>query len=531
MDPLFLQHTGRTLLVSILQFSVLYLLYLIFKNTVLRNISARTDHNILLLLLFTGTGFFISGICNNPSQNNTGFFPFDSKTPAGWMSLASPILYWIAVIYFLVAGARILLSIRHLFFLRRQHEMQPVVLAPDFTEFLQTFCAHIRIRMPQVLSSEKHTVPFVSGFLEHIIIIPTSLQHCFTPQEMEAVILHELAHLKRYDIYLNALVVFCSHLLFFNPFAVLLIRRLRQQREVACDDWVLAQSVKPVHYATALYKTARNQAPAWLLAMGAKKGELYTRIERLFSANKQRHPYHVKWWPFVAILFCAPFIYQPATTTKKDVFTAGRAPVTQPVAFNEKRLPAIVNKYQPLSKITLVPVKREPKIVVHEAEQTPTVTVKRYPVNETATVVVVPVSETTTNEPTAVFVSDGTKRNEDIVLRFSDSVNLYAGFITRTNVEDITNKQLEKVMNLVALGLNDAVTNTFYFESPAAPVTVSSDGEKNLYFSSTTVQQQARYDAYYQQWKIRFTIMNGDQRLGERFVTIYQRRQLQSVRL
>jgi beta-lactamase regulating signal transducer with metallopeptidase domain len=531
MESLFLQHTGQVLLVSILQFSVLYLLYFTLKNTVLNKISARTDHTVLLLLLFTGTGFFIAGICSSTQNNNT-LFPFNTPTPVNWLADATSVLYWMAIAYFFIAGTRVLLSIRQLFFSRRYHAMQPFTPTTDFTEFLQTFCAYIRIQMPQIVFSKKHRVPFITGFLRNIIVIPASFQGCFTPQEMEAVILHELAHLKRYDIYFNGFVVLCSHLLFFNPFAVLLIKRLRRQREIACDDWVLAQAVKPVHYATALYKTARNQAPAWQLAMGTPTGELYTRIERLFTTNKQRHPYKIKAWPFIAILCCAPFIYQPAATTNSNAFAKGFAEVTilQPLASNQQKR-TIVNKYQPENKTNLSPVKSAGKIAIPEPLQERPVIFEEYPANENNTVAAVPVADVIAIEPTAVFVSDGTRRNEDIVLRFSDSVNIYAGFITRANVENITNNQLEKMMNLLTLGMNQPDINTFYFESPPVPVTVSSEGEKNLYFAKTTVQQHAQYDAYFQQWKIRFTIMNGDQRLGERFVTVYQRKQLQSVRL
>lgn len=539
MDAYFLQNTGRVLLASILQFSIIYLLYVTLKNTLLRKISAHADHLILAGLVFTGAGLFISGLCNSFVQNNTAYTAYP-LLPGNSYIFLNPVLQWIAAAYFVITVIRALFLFRYLAFPGYRKHLEPVPLTDDFTEYLEAFCTHVRLRLPKIMFSRKAATPFVTGLFRSMIVIPASFQGCFTPQEMEAVILHELAHLKRWDVLLNIPVLMCSQLLFFNPFAVLLIRRLRTQRELACDDWVLSQQVKPIHYATALYKSARRQSYAWQLAMAAKNGELYTRIERLFAKNRSQHPFKLSLAPFAALLFCFPLMMQVAPVVKEpaavmqEYAVSGSSPV-----FTEQQIPAISNNPGSINgPLTEVPVPRKKTLpVLSLKKKIQPVMVKRAgePAGIPAVYIEVqPVSDAVSVLPKAIFVSDGTKRNDDIVLRFSDSVNLYAGFISKENVEKITNTQLEKVMEWVSLGVSDQVVKEGYnlmIKGPDAKVDVSHDGEKNLYFANATVTQQTQYDTYFQQWKIRFTIMNGDQQIGNRYVTIYQKRKLQSARL
>lgn len=533
MDYFFLQNTGSVLLASLLQFSILYLLYVTLKNTLLRRISAGTDHLLLVLLVFAGTGLFISGLIGSFSTGTDSSFHVAANNQFAFLN---PVLQWIAIFYFVVTALRAGFLLRQLAFPGYRKTLYPVQLTPDFTEYLEAFCAHIRLKLPKIMFSAKVHTPFVTGLFRSIIVVPASFQSCFTPQELEAVILHEMAHIKRLDTWLNIPIIICSQLMFFNPFAVLLIRRLRTQRELACDDWVLSH-IRPLHYATALYKVARKQSPVWRLAMSEQKGELYTRIERLFAKNRSHHPYKFRIAPFAALLLCIPLLVKVAPTntinaTTPQVFALNEA---SPASLTEQVIPAISNTPVPKT------------VVLHEGKKalpvgTITLQLKQpvHPKNNTAgadretLIEIQPVSDVISVEPKTIYVSDGTKRDEDIVLRYSDSVNLYAGFISKENVESITNTQLEKVMQWVAQGVDDKLVKQglkLVMVTPEAKVDVSSDGQKNLYFANATVAQQTQYDTYFQQWKIRFTIMNGDQQIGNRYVTIYQKRKLQSAKL
>jgi beta-lactamase regulating signal transducer with metallopeptidase domain len=541
MEAIFLQNMGRVLIASFLQFGVLYLLYAVLKNTLLKKISASTDFLVLLGLLITGTGLFIAGICRGGAgdHNNTLFIL--NEIGGRWNDIISTVLYWMAVVYIMVATARTLFVFWRSSSDNYHKNADPVSISNDFKEYLDAFCHYLQLKTPRILFSKKAKSPFVSGILRSVIVIPAYFQSCFTPQEMEAVILHELAHLKRYDLLINCIVVLCAQLLFFNPFAVLLIRRLRLQREVACDDWVIAHNVSRKHYATALYKAARfQQTPAWLLAMGARKGELFSRIERLLSKKQNHLPYKINFTPFILLLIALPMMVEVrrlnnSVTEMPAQYNAGAKNIILPGT--EIMRPGILNSPNTVnSGIGKVAALKLKPVVTAQTVKQATNTEKEPGLNSSddKSMFVELVSDEEVLAPGLIFVSDGTKRSNDVVLRFSDSVNLYSRFISRSDIESVTAGQLENIMGLVAMGMNnnlDKNGNKLIIESPGIPVNVTTQGEKNLYYRNASLQQQIQYDAYFQQWKIQFTIMNGKQQLGNRFVTIYQKKVLQSASL
>ena len=120
------------------------------------------------------------------------------------------------------------------------------------------------------------------GFLRPVLVIPMSTFSGLSPQHLEAVLLHELAHLRRRDGLWSAFQSVLDCLLFFHPVARWLSSRVRQQREVACDDLVLSRGIEPVDYAEALVALAGDprlgtarQSPS---ALG---GNLKRRIRRI----------------------------------------------------------------------------------------------------------------------------------------------------------------------------------------------------------------------------------------------------------
>ena len=107
-------------------------------------------------------------------------------------------------------------------------------------------------------------------------------------EEIEIIILHELAHIKRNDYLINLAQQAMSVLLFFNPFAQLINRVINQERENSCDDIVIEASKKPLVYAHALLKLEQTRQQEWQLALAAtgKKYHLLNRIERIMKTKK-----------------------------------------------------------------------------------------------------------------------------------------------------------------------------------------------------------------------------------------------------
>jgi beta-lactamase regulating signal transducer with metallopeptidase domain len=131
-------------------------------------------------------------------------------------------------------------------------------------------------------------VPCMAGYLKPVILLPFILTTCLSAEELEAIILHELAHIKRNDYLVNLLQQVIAILLFFNPCAILISRIINEEREHCCDDLVVKATASPLIYAKALLKlehTRQNDQKLALAATG-KKYHLLNRIERIMKTKQ-----------------------------------------------------------------------------------------------------------------------------------------------------------------------------------------------------------------------------------------------------
>jgi bla regulator protein BlaR1 len=139
----------------------------------------------------------------------------------------------------------------------------------------------------QAAFSEWVDVPCITGFIKPIILLPVSITCYLNTDEIEAILLHELAHIKRNDYLLNFIQQVIGILLFFNPFAKLVANIINEERENCCDDVVVQVTGSPFLYAQALLKLEENKQQRWQLALAAtgKKYELLNRIERIMKTK------------------------------------------------------------------------------------------------------------------------------------------------------------------------------------------------------------------------------------------------------
>jgi len=130
--------------------------------------------------------------------------------------------------------------------------------------------------------------PCMMGYFKPVILLPFTLSTYLSAEEIEIIILHELAHIKRNDYLVNLAQQAMSVLLFFNPFAQLINRIINRERENSCDDIVIEASKKPLVYAHALLKLEQTRQQEWQLALAAtgKKYHLLNRIERIMKTKK-----------------------------------------------------------------------------------------------------------------------------------------------------------------------------------------------------------------------------------------------------
>jgi bla regulator protein blaR1 len=158
------------------------------------------------------------------------------------------------------------------------------------TEALRERCLELQRqlgldRIVRYCESLQLQAPAVVGWFQPMVLLPVSALTGLTTQQLESVITHELAHVKRLDSFVNLFQVATETLLFYHPAVWWLSKRIRTERENCCDDLAISVCGHPVEYARALATMAEWQStPA--LAMAANRGPLAERVARLLGVAK-----------------------------------------------------------------------------------------------------------------------------------------------------------------------------------------------------------------------------------------------------
>jgi hypothetical protein len=148
-------------------------------------------------------------------------------------------------------------------------------------------------------------VPFTARLLRPVIWLPRSLLAALPTGQLQALLAHELAHIQRLDWLWNGMQCVVESLLFFHPGVWWLSRRIRLEREHACDDLAVAACGDAIALAEALAQLERHKhAPRLSLAvsLSANGGSLMQRITRLLSGSSARARWRV---PFTVGLLLA----------------------------------------------------------------------------------------------------------------------------------------------------------------------------------------------------------------------------------
>ena len=140
--------------------------------------------------------------------------------------------------------------------------------------------------------SQRIDVPCVTGFFKPLILLPVNIATTLSVEEIEMILLHELAHIKRNDYLVNLAQQTISVMLFFNPFLHLVNNLINREREISCDNVVIQLSQKPLVYANALLKLEQTRRQQWQLTLAASGNQfhLLNRIERIMETKKTIDP-------------------------------------------------------------------------------------------------------------------------------------------------------------------------------------------------------------------------------------------------
>lgn len=158
-------------------------------------------------------------------------------------------------------------------------------------------------RKVQVFESCKTVVPLAFGIIKPIILLPLGIMNGMSQTQIEAIIIHELAHLRRNDYLVNLIQCFAESIFFYHPAIWWISSIIRDERENCCDDMTVQITGNKVEYSKALYNlqliTNISNKPALALT---GENSLLRRIKRMNEKNNLLANYGVRLTAFVIML-------------------------------------------------------------------------------------------------------------------------------------------------------------------------------------------------------------------------------------
>jgi beta-lactamase regulating signal transducer with metallopeptidase domain len=186
----------------------------------------------------------------------------------------------------LLFSARLIFGYRHAFLLRRRGNPAGAAVI----EIVMRLARVMDVRRPiRVLMSTMTDTPSVVGWLRPVILLPAATLMGLTSLQLEAILAHEIGHIKRYDYLVNMLQMLAETLLFYHPAVWWTSKRIRVEREMCCDDLAVRFSGNALRYARALTRLEKLRLTTPGVAMASTGGPLLYRIQRVAGVGAKEY--------------------------------------------------------------------------------------------------------------------------------------------------------------------------------------------------------------------------------------------------
>ena len=295
--------------------------------------------------------------------------PFSVFIPARWLTARSlpahhalltiPVAWaeYMVLGWALIAAiglTRLLLGLFQLRRLRRSSlELKQEILDQETRALIDSFC---RRRPITLLVSSDVEVPTAIGFVRPAIVLPAWLMgenklaagSNASNDDLKYILLHELAHLRRWDDWTNLAQQFVQSVLFFHPGILWIKHKLALDREMACDDAVLAETGSPHNYAQCLAHVAER---SFLRRQMALAQAAVSRVKQLscrvgWILNREgSHSTHV-WKPAIPLVAGAAFLCAISASSTNELIG-----FSNPLAVKASTLPAAISSQNTFRKI------------------------------------------------------------------------------------------------------------------------------------------------------------------------------------
>ncbi|HEU4471876.1 MAG TPA: M56 family metallopeptidase [Flavisolibacter sp.] len=277
-----------------------------------RKAPAATRYNLLSLLLFllllTTAFTFIrelglgqsAGVASEDAAQAGQPVSISSETTAvierqapfegikSFLDQNIPVLMTIWFIFFLIKCTNLLSGM--LYIQRIRHRGNGPV-SSGWMEKLLELQRKVGVRRHVLLlRSEQVRVPLVVGILKPVILVPAGLMVHLPADQLEAILLHELAHIRRKDYLVNLIQSFAEAIFFFNPAVTWISSLIREEREACCDDLVVANTEHKRSYLEALvsFQEYALGYSGQAMALATRKHYLLNRVKRMLTQENKK---------------------------------------------------------------------------------------------------------------------------------------------------------------------------------------------------------------------------------------------------
>ena len=365
VDAPMVESLGWALIHSLWQCAAIAILFSAL-NVALRRASANLrymlSYSALLAMPASAVATFLAlfnhhdvSVALPPSMPVLSRIASDYVPSASIAPSSNPLPYLTMVVWFWLAGvvAMSIWSAAGWFIAQRLKRRSKHALPDVWQCRLAALAAQLRIRRGiRLCESTLAQVPAVIGWIRPVILIPAGALINLSAQELEAVLAHELAHIRRFDYVANLLQSAIEALLFYHPGMWWVAKRIRAERENCCDDLAIMACGDRVMYARALTALEELRSGYPQFAMAATGGPLLARVRRLLGKDDPRRRSLPVWMALATVLIAVLAVTNGIRLRAQDDSTPPPRPPVAPVAVPSPATPRAPRAPAPSSEPT-----------------------------------------------------------------------------------------------------------------------------------------------------------------------------------
>lgn len=289
---------------SLWQFALIMGLYFLAMRLTAKSDAAIRHHIALLALIALPVTFFITFLkqyfiyskakmivslefeylTKAVSQDGPGVYLVNKNIPEFLNHFES----WIPYVFWLYAAGLVLFSVYGISGFARINSMRKNHISPlpeNWRKKILTLYDKAGVSGITAYISARVDIPLVAGMIKPVILLPVGMLTSLDPGQVEAIILHELRHIRNKDHYINMLQSLVEIIFFYHPATWYISTQLRSEREKRVDEWVVKTTQTPYNYAQALLQLENSRSHALQPALAAtqSKNQLLTRIKNIMT--------------------------------------------------------------------------------------------------------------------------------------------------------------------------------------------------------------------------------------------------------